>query len=234
MLGIHNVPIFDFSAPAGIDYFLSSGERIVYSYKCNGSKLFLGPAEQLYEVACYPKYYENLTFSAPQNQDAATILCKTSITWSDAIPTIFGITWAIPCNNIPECDNGSDEIGCEFPTWLIPSLLCGAGAVLFITLFAYLHKSIKRTWKKKMQFQFQNSHLSIETEKLYKTAILIESRNLDQIHKMYCQEVENNEGEGGALCHFKVMRHLIKSLLTEIRILESLYLAFMVDLFSFM
>ena len=203
--------ILDFSAPASIDYFLSSGEDIIYTYKCYGNESLLGQADKLYDVDCYPKYYENLTFTASKNQDAATILCKTRRDRDGAeIPTIYGITWAIPCNNILECEDGSDEIGCEFPIWLIPSLLCGAGSVLCTTLIVYLHISIKRIWKKKMQFQFQfqNSHLSIETEKLYKIAELIESGNVDQIHKLYCQEVENNGGEGGALCHFKVMRYL--------------------------
>ena len=115
------------------------------------------------------------------------------------------MNWATPCNNFKECYDGSDEMGCEFSTWLIPTLLCGVGAVVCISLFVHLHKSIKRTWKKKMQFQFRNLHLSIETEKLYKTAVLIENGNVDQIHRMYCQEVENNGGVAEALCHLKVI-----------------------------
>ena len=122
-------------------------------------------------------------------------------------PTL-GLTWATPCNNIDECYDGSDEIGCEFPTWLIPSILCGAGAVLCITLFVHLHNSIKSTWKKKMiHRKIQRSHLSIESEKLYKTAVLIDSGDVDKIHEMYCEEVENHGGEGGATCHLKVRGH---------------------------
>ena len=63
-----------------------------------------------------------------------------------------------------------------------------------------------------MRFQFRSSHISIESEKLYRIAVLIENKDVEKIHQMYCQEVENNEGEGGALCYFKVMKHLIKSL----------------------
>ena len=175
-----------------------------FPYKCNTSELLLGPADQhLYDVSCNPIYYENLTFSAPKNEDAATIFCSLN----------YGTTLAVPCNSVPECGDGSDETGCEFPPWLIPSLLSGAGAVICITLFVYLNKSIKSTWKKKMHFQFQNSHLSIETEKLYKTAVLIESGNVEQIHNMYCKEVENHGDEGGALCHLKVMGHVISKLL---------------------
>ena len=58
-----------------------------------------------------------------------------------------------------------------------------------------------------MQFQFQNSHLSIESEKLYKTAVLIDRGDVDKVHEMYCEEVEIHGGEGGATCHLKVRGH---------------------------
>ena len=171
----------------------------------------LGPLDQLYQIGCYPIYYKNETFSAPKIQDAATIFCQTKHKVINGFDYL-GITWAVPCNSVFECGDESDESGCEFSPWLIPSLLSGTGTVLCVTFSIYLHKSIKTKWKKKMQFQFQNSRLSIETEKLYKTAVLLERGNVDQIHKMYCQEVENYGGEGRALCHLKVMQHLIKFL----------------------
>ena len=203
-----NVSVLDFSWYAVIFYFSPSGELFRFGYLCNTNELLLEPLNQLYEVHCYPHYYENLTFSAPKNQDAATILCIANDN-SD-----LGSTWAIPCNNITECDDGSDETGCKFSAWLIPSLLCGSGAVLGITLFVYLHKSIKSKWKKIMQSRssFQRAHHSIESEKLYKTTILIESGDVDKIHKLYCQEMENNGGEGEAMCHLKVMGLSIKPL----------------------
>ena len=179
-------------------YGVAGQETISFQYVCNTTALEV--SDRQYEFRCYPKYHTNQTFFAPKNQDAATILCIAN----DDLD--LGSTWAIPCNNITECDNGSDETGCKFSAWLIPSLLCGSGAVLGITLFVYLHKSIKITWKKKMQFQFQNLRLSIETEKLYKIAVLVESGHIDQIQKMYCREVENNGSEAKALCHLKVQR----------------------------
>ena len=194
---------------AEIDYFTQNGEIIYFFYNCTTTELLLELVDHQYEVSCYPDYnmYTNQTFIAPQNQDAATMLCTI-----DAFNNDDGITWAVPCNKISECANGSDETGCEFPSWLIPSLLCGAGAVLFITLFVYLHNSIKSTWKKKMQFRksnlsIQRSYPSINSEKLYKTAVLIEKGDVDRIHKMYCEEVENNGSEGGATCHLKVMKY---------------------------
>ena len=116
------------------------------------------------------------------------------------------MNWATPCNNFKECYDGSDEMGCEFSTWLIPTLLCGVGAVVCISLFVHLHKSIKCIWKKKMIYRrIQRPHVSIESEKLYKTAVLIEREDVDKIHRMYCEEVENYGGEGGAICHLKVI-----------------------------
>ena len=208
-----NVAILDFSEQANIFYFLPSGELIPFTYKCNQTEVMHGPLDQLYQVGCYPIYYKNETFSAPKIQDAATIFCQTKHKVINGFDYL-GITWAVPCNSVFECGDESDESGCEFSPWLIPSLLSGAGAVLCVTLFVYLHKSIKTKWKKIMQsrISFQRAHLSIESEKLYKTTILIESGDVDKVHKMYCQEVENNGGEGEAMCHLKVMGLSIKPL----------------------
>ena len=204
-----SIRISDFSYEAKIFYFTPSGEGIWFNYICNTTELLLGPNNQQYEINCYPKYNTNQTFFAPKNQDAATILCKTSAT------ILWGITWAIPCNSQIECDDGSDEFGCEFPTWLIPSILSGAGSLLCISLFVYLHHSIKSTWKKKMRyrksrFSIQRSHPSIEAEKLYKIAVLVESGDVDKVCNMYCLEVENIGGEGEATCHLKVCNRTFK------------------------
>ena len=201
------ITIPDFSRWAKISYLTQTRTTITFSYNC---RTILEATDQQYEVACNPSYDTNQAFFAPRNQDAATILCKANnLQITDTL--VGGNTWAIPCNNNPECDDRSDEFECEFPTWLIPSLLCGAGAVLCVTLFVYLYKSIKSEWKKKMKyrnsrFSIQRSHLSIESEKLYKTAVMIEKEDTDKIHKMYCQELENNGGEGGAICYFKVIQ----------------------------
>ena len=125
------------------------------------------------------------------------------------------MTWATPCNNIAECYDWSDEIGCEFSTWLIPTLLGGAGAVLYISLFLHLYKSIQGTWKKiirsrKSRLSIQRPYLSIESEKLYKTTVLLDSGDVNKIHTMFFQEVEKYGGQGGATCHLKVTGHLIK------------------------
>ena len=139
-----------------------------YNYNCTTTKSLLGITDQLYEVSCYPVYYTNKTFRAPNIQDAATILCqKTSVDG-------WGITWATPCNNIQECDDGNDEIGCEFPTWIIPSLLFGAGVVLFVTLFINLHISIKSMWEKKLRYRKSRFSIQVSTEskKLYMSTFL--------------------------------------------------------------
>ena len=55
--------------------------------------------------------------------------------------------------------------------------------------------------------KIQRPHLSIESEKLYKTAVLIDRGDVDKVYKMYCEEVKNHGGEGGATCHLKVRGH---------------------------
>ena len=160
-------------------------------------------------MSCYPRYKTNQTFIAPKNQDSGTILCKKTN------ENTVGFTWSVPCNQFVECDDEKDEYGCEFPPWLIPSLLSGTGVILIITLFVHLYISIRTIWKKKMQyrssrFSIQRSNISIESEKLYKIAVLIENGDVDKIHEIYCQELENHGGEGEATCYLKVMEYSIE------------------------
>ena len=201
----------DSSFTANIFYYPQTGGNLKFNYNCNTSELLLGVTnQQQYEVFCSPVYHTNQTFIAPKEQDSGTILCK-----KQTDNYLLGITWAVPCNHDVECDDERDEFGCQFPVWLIPSLLSGAGAVLIATLFVYLCKSIKSTWKKKMQyrntrFPIQRQHISVELEKSYRMAVLIENGDVDKIHEMYCQELENHGGEGEATCYLKVMEHLIE------------------------
>ena len=172
--------------------------------------------QQQYEVSCYPVYNTNQTFIAPKTQDSGTILCKTI----DDINDRIGITWAVPCNRMVECHDGRDEFGCEFPEWLIPSLLSGAGAVLNTTLLIHLYRSIKSTWKKKMHnkkstLTIQRPQISMELEKLFKIAVLVENGDICKIHEMYCQELENHGGEGKATCYLKVMEYSIEPKSTQ-------------------
>ena len=160
-------------------------------------------------MSCYPRYKTNQTFIAPKNQDSGTILCKKTN------ENTVGFTWSVPCNQFVECDDEKDEYGCEFPPWLIPSLLSGAGAVLNTTLFVHLYRSIKNTWKKKMHYRkstltIQRPQISMELKKLFKIAILVENGDVGKIHEMYCQELENHGSEGEATCYLKVMEYSIE------------------------
>ena len=149
------------------DIFFSTKEFISFSYNCTTTKSLLGITDQLYKVSCYPVYYMNRTFLAPNIPDAATILCKkTSIDG-------WGITWATPCNNIQECDNGNDETGCEFPIWLIPCLLSVAGALLFISLLFTLTNQSEVHGKRKcdiekVDFQFQKHKFPLKQKNCIK------------------------------------------------------------------
>ena len=93
---------------------------------------------------------------------------------------LFAIVWAVPCNNIKECLDGSDEIGCKFSSWLVPCFLCGAGAVLFVTLFVFLYKFSKGDWKELMQDRTWRlavkSSISDETKKLYLIAMFTKKK----------------------------------------------------------
>ena len=109
----------------------------MFRYNCTTSELLVGVTD--HEFFCFPVYNTNQKFIAPKTQDSGTILCKKK--YDNLVDNYgIGITWAVPCNQIAECHDGSDELGCEFPDWLVPSILSAAGAVLNITLFVHLYK----------------------------------------------------------------------------------------------
>ena len=58
---------------------------------------------------------------------------------------------AIPCNNVTECVDGSDESGCEIPDWYLYSILSLILIVLGITCFVFLKKHVQKVVEEIMQ-----------------------------------------------------------------------------------
>ena len=125
------------------------------------------------------------------------------------LQTLFAVVWAVPCNNIKECLDSSDEKGCNFSSWLVPSLLCGAGAVLFVTLFVFLYKFSKNDWKKLMQDRTWRlavkSSISDQTNKLYLIAMFTRKEGVLKVCNILSKEIESHRNEGRAVCCLKVI-----------------------------
>ena len=94
---------------------------------------------------------------------------------------------AAPCNGIRECIDGSDENGCKFPNWLLPTLLSLAAVVLGLTCFISLQRHVKRAINEIMQDRrwrvaTQNTKsqiISMASEKLMKVAIFVRNEPAD-------------------------------------------------------
>ena len=122
---------------------------------------------------------------------------------------MFAITWAVPCNNIEECLDGSDENWCKFSSWLVPGILCGAGAVLFVTLFVFLYKFSKNDWNKLMQDRTWRlavkSPISDEINKLYLIAKFTNNKDVLKVRNILAKEIGIHKNEGRAICCLKVI-----------------------------
>ena len=120
---------------------------------------------------------------------------------------------ATPCNGIRECIDGSDENGCKFPNWLLPTLLSLAAVVLGLTCFISLQRQVKRAINEIMQDRrwrvaTQNTKsqiISMASEKLMKVAIFVRNDNMDEINKLLSNEMKVHGNEAEVLCCLKVL-----------------------------
>ena len=125
---------------------------------------------------------------------------------------------ATPCNDIIECNDGSDEQDCHFPNWLLPSLLLLAAVFLSITCFISLERHTKDTINYIMQdsrwrlaTQNKNSQiLSMTSKKLMKVASFIENGFVDEIDTLLCNEMKAHVNEAEMICCMKVIIQVFK------------------------
>ena len=119
---------------------------------------------------------------------------------------------ATPCNDVKECDDESDEIGCEIPDWYLYSLLSSAVIVLGITCFFSLQKHVKKLVNEIMQdrrwrcaTKDENSQMvSIASEKLMKVAFYAENGKKDEVNKLLQAEMREHANKPRVICCLKV------------------------------
>ena len=123
---------------------------------------------------------------------------------------------AIPCNNVIECIDGSDESGCDYhyADWYLYSILLLTAIVLGITCFVSLQQHVKKVVNEIMQdrrwrlaTETENSQMvSISSEKLMKVAFLADNGNIDEVRKLMSDEMRVHLNEARLICCLKVSK----------------------------
>ena len=124
----------------------------------------------------------------------------------------IGYTMATPCNEVFECNDWSDESGCEIPSWYLYSILSLTVIVLGITCFFSLQKHVKKLVNEIMQDRRwrcatkneNNQMVSIASEKLMKVAFHAENGNKDEVNKLLQAEMREHVNQPRVICCLKV------------------------------
>ena len=119
--------------------------------------------------------------------------------------TYWSHVWAIPCNGVPECGDGRDEMNCQMPNWVLEIVLLGIVCVLCLTLFLYLSYYLKHTSIDKTVVLIPSSSRELNlARRILDIAILVEEGNIDKIRELYDKEVETHGNEANTICCLKV------------------------------
>ena len=124
---------------------------------------------------------------------------------------------ATPCNSFTECFDESDENDCNFPNWLLPSLLSLAALVLNITCFISLQRQVKKAINYIMQesawrLATQSTIcpvVSMTSEKQMKVAYFLEKGKFNEIDLFLINELKAHGTEAEAICCMKVCNLLL-------------------------
>ena len=117
--------------------------------------------------------------------------------------TYWSHVWAVPCNGVPECVDGRDEINCQMQNWVLEIVLLGIICVLCLTLFLYLSYYVGHTSIDKTVILNPSSELNL-ARRILDIATLVEEGNIDKIRELYEKEVESHGNEANAICCLKV------------------------------
>ena len=116
--------------------------------------------------------------------------------------TYWSHVWAIPCNAVPECSDGRDEMNCQMQNWVLEIILVGIICLLCVTLFLYLSYYVEHT-AEKIVVIMPSSEQNL-AKRILHIAILIEEGNIDKIREFYDKEIETHGNEANAICCLKV------------------------------
>ena len=118
--------------------------------------------------------------------------------------------FAVPCNSIPECADGSDEAYCDYSLWVLPAILAGIFFILFWSFFFYLY-GIYCTLTNSILELRRNKYCpnQSDNDKMYRIAILAYREDRDAVRDFYNNEKAIHGDDSKTMCYLKVNMTMI-------------------------
>ena len=112
----------------------------------------------------------------------------------------WGHTWAVPCNNKVECENGFDEENCDIPKWILPAILASVFVMILTTKLLYLYKYVNHKIRSfSIPIQQSNPH-----NHHWFVATLLNDGRYEEVKEFYIKEIQFHASEPNAICCLKV------------------------------
>ena len=157
--------------------------RFQYIYHCD----YVLENNGIYRVKCKVSYDQPVI----DRGDEATFDCYKK----DSMYNMWRHVYAVPCDNVEQCQDGSDERYCKLKELLLTILLVLIAVILIGWLCLYLFYNVNVT--------NYDSSMVCQSERMLDISLIVANGDINEIYQLYLTEIEYHGNVANTFCCFK-------------------------------